>query len=151
MAKYYNQKNRAAFYNAQFEIQDGRCAVCGRKERLIIDHDHKSGHMRGLLCYKHNTAIGLLEEDLQLLENIKNYLTKHNETLNTFAKIWVDVKERRDKLEQLIQMLLLDKSFPSDRARARALAAQTGLLKDTAHTKIRRARLKLTTLEAASN
>jgi len=39
--------------------QDGRCAVCGlRPDRLVIDHHHVSGLVRGLLCASCNVAEG---------------------------------------------------------------------------------------------
>lgn len=40
-------------YDALFKYQGGRCAICGRKpqkQRLAVDHDHKTGEVRGLLC-----------------------------------------------------------------------------------------------------
>lgn len=43
-------------YDVLFEAQDGRCAICRepRRQRLSVDHDHKSGLVRGLLCRRHN-------------------------------------------------------------------------------------------------
>jgi hypothetical protein len=40
-------------YDALLKLQDGRCAICKRKPqtlRLAVDHDHKTGEVRGLLC-----------------------------------------------------------------------------------------------------
>lgn len=40
-------------YAALFKLQGGKCYVCGRvarSKRLAVDHDHKSGDVRGLLC-----------------------------------------------------------------------------------------------------
>lgn len=40
-------------YAALFKLQGGRCAICGRRPktlRLAVDHDHKTGEVRGLLC-----------------------------------------------------------------------------------------------------
>lgn len=39
-------------YETLFKAQDGRCAICGgkRRERLSVDHCHKTGLIRGLLC-----------------------------------------------------------------------------------------------------
>ena len=40
-------------YQRLFKLQRGRCAICGRrpqKKRLAVDHDHKTGAVRGLLC-----------------------------------------------------------------------------------------------------
>lgn len=43
--------------------QDGGCAVCGGGtcETLHVDHDHKTGQVRGLLCPNCNTLLGRLE------------------------------------------------------------------------------------------
>jgi Recombination endonuclease VII len=41
--------------------QDGVCAICGGRQKngslLCVDHDHKTGRVRGLLCWRCNTAI----------------------------------------------------------------------------------------------
>ncbi|RLV10213.1 hypothetical protein CTZ27_03030 [Streptomyces griseocarneus] len=43
---------QAGEYDQLFELQDRRCAICGgtRRQRLSVDHDHKTGLVRGLLC-----------------------------------------------------------------------------------------------------
>ncbi|MQY10554.1 hypothetical protein SRB5_06650 [Streptomyces sp. RB5] len=38
--------------------QDGRCAICGLRGELVVDHHHVSGLIRGLLCGACNTAEG---------------------------------------------------------------------------------------------
>ena len=37
----------------------GRCAICGAKDVLVTDHDHKTGFVRGLLCRSDNTLEGV--------------------------------------------------------------------------------------------
>ena len=49
-------------YNQLFQQQNGCCAICGKhqsklKRRLDVDHDHKSGKVRGLLCNPCNKII----------------------------------------------------------------------------------------------
>lgn len=49
------EKERAEF----FKKQDGKCALCGKPQsafkcRLSLDHNHKTGKLRGLLCYPCN-------------------------------------------------------------------------------------------------
>lgn len=55
------------YYNALREIQKFKCAVCKIPETefskpLVVDHDHKTGQVRGLLCLKCNMALGLLAD-----------------------------------------------------------------------------------------
>lgn len=55
-------------YWEMFERQGGGCNVCGEppqapRRHLSIDHCHVTGVVRGLLCYKCNTAAGLLDDD----------------------------------------------------------------------------------------
>lgn len=68
--------------------QNGVCAICNEKEtvidfrynklrRLSIDHCHKTGKVRSLLCSRCNTVIGLIKESDFIINNIKNYLEKH--------------------------------------------------------------------------
>ncbi len=47
-------------YTAMLESQGGVCAICGRppaKKSLEVDHDHKSGKVRGLLCWRCNSRL----------------------------------------------------------------------------------------------
>ena len=60
--------------------QNGLCAVCGKqpgKKRFAIDHDHRSGKNRGLLCTSCNTGLGLFLDNPMLLREAANYLEKH--------------------------------------------------------------------------
>lgn len=56
----------AAQYDAMFAAQDGRCKLCERhhtafKHRLHVDHDHKTGAVRGLLCASCNMRLAWAE------------------------------------------------------------------------------------------
>jgi len=68
-------------YMALYTAQDGCCAICGLPPKtggrnLHIDHDHETGVVRGLLCYRHNTALGHLESFIRddLLDAAFDYL-----------------------------------------------------------------------------
>jgi hypothetical protein len=48
-------------FDAMARSQDGRCAVCRKKTtRLVVDHDHATGEVRGLLCHGCNIGIARL-------------------------------------------------------------------------------------------
>lgn len=54
-------------YIVLYNAQDGRCAICGvapLNKLLCVDHDHKTGLVRGLLCARCNTAIGYFLDDI---------------------------------------------------------------------------------------
>jgi hypothetical protein len=38
------------YYEQLMVIQNERCAICGRKWELVVDHDHRTNFIRGLLC-----------------------------------------------------------------------------------------------------
>lgn len=68
-------------YNKMFFEQDGRCLGCGKSQdhfqrRLAVDHDHKTGKVRGLLCTKCNRAVGCSDDNPQILRQLANYLEK---------------------------------------------------------------------------
>lgn len=59
--------------------QNDRCAICGctrGKRAFAIDHCHSSGRVRGLLCSKCNTGIGLFRDNPDLLRAAIDYLER---------------------------------------------------------------------------
>ena len=67
-------------YCRMFDEQEGKCAICHNysERRLDVDHNHTTNKVRQLLCSNCNTAIGLVDENIVILENIIAYLKKHN-------------------------------------------------------------------------
>ena len=59
--------------------QDGRCAICKRlpytKKGLVVDHCHETGTIRGILCSRCNSALGLLDDNPLLLEQALKHLS----------------------------------------------------------------------------
>lgn len=64
-------------FQAMLTDQQGRCAVCERERPLDIDHCHKQGHVRALLCGPCNRALGFLEDDPEIAEKAVAFLRLH--------------------------------------------------------------------------
>ena len=73
-----------AQYEAMFRNQNGGCAICCIQnidgKMLVVDHDHKTGKVRSLLCRTCNGAIGFVKESIDLLYRAADYLEKHSRT-----------------------------------------------------------------------
>jgi hypothetical protein len=65
------------FY-AMVSAQEGACAACKTVFSATphIDHCHATGKVRGLLCRSCNTALGLLRDNVETLDALKEYLLK---------------------------------------------------------------------------
>lgn len=69
-------------YDALLSGQNGKCAICHsedtgkRTTNFQVDHCHKTGAVRGLLCPKCNMAIGLFSDSPELLQRAVRYLNK---------------------------------------------------------------------------
>lgn len=89
--KHRNNRRRWAYglseadFDALFEAQSGKCAICSveldqgfgrhhKPNKLVVDHCHKTGKVRGLLCTMCNKGIGLLKDDPTLLRIASSYL-----------------------------------------------------------------------------
>ena len=84
-------------YNQMRTRQGYKCAACGVHEEdlpkannqhgsksLVVDHCHKTGKVRQLLCTRCNTVIGLVDENLDLLDFLKDYIEYwHRQTERT--------------------------------------------------------------------
>jgi hypothetical protein len=73
-----------AQYAEMFDARGGRCDICyvaqprlkdGRR-MLVIDHDHDTGVVRGLLCNQCNNALGYTRDDASILRRAADYLDK---------------------------------------------------------------------------
>ena len=69
--------------NEMFIAQNKKCKICqtkydllSRHNGLYIDHCHKTGKVRGLLCDRCNRSIGLLKDDVNILTKAIEYLNK---------------------------------------------------------------------------
>jgi hypothetical protein len=65
-------------YEELLRWQGGGCAICGRmadKVSLHVDHDHETGKIRGLLCFRCNGGLGQFKEKPERLVRAADYLT----------------------------------------------------------------------------
>ncbi len=90
-------------YQEILEKQNGVCAICGLAETVIsnkkggvdslrVDHCHKTGTVRGLLCSKCNFGIGNFNDSMYLLTSATNYLLDFKQKL-----LKINEQERNDK------------------------------------------------------
>lgn len=75
-------------YLAFLDEHNHCCAICGEKEKirlkgtiwnLSIDHCHKTGKIRGLLCAQCNVGLAKFRENTKYFQNAIEYLKKQNE------------------------------------------------------------------------
>lgn len=78
-----------AEYDQMLEAQGSACAICGKPETverngkprwLAVDHCHRTGKVRGLLCGRCNPMIGYAADDAELLRKAADYVAGHNGT-----------------------------------------------------------------------
>lgn len=73
-------------YERMFEKQGGVCRICrqpeqrsradGSRKHLHLDHDHVTGRVRGLLCTRCNTVLGMANDDCSVLASAIDYLSE---------------------------------------------------------------------------
>ena len=89
-------KNRYGLTIEQYDglkvAQGGGCAMCGKVGRLFIDHDHKTGRVRGLLCPGCNGALGHFEK-VGWWDLAQTYLARPD----PLAELTAALKEAKEK------------------------------------------------------
>lgn len=86
----YNSRNRLRIYGLSeaaflliLESQGGACGICRRlldpqrTRETQVDHDHRTGKVRGILCHRCNPALGQFDDRIELFEAAITYLKKH--------------------------------------------------------------------------
>ncbi len=87
-----NKRAIARQHNTTVDVIEGMraaqhdvCAICKRPEThmrnehtigLSVDHDHATGKLRGLLCFRCNTTLGRVNDNPELLEQMAAYLRR---------------------------------------------------------------------------
>lgn len=70
-------------YNEMLLKQNNQCAICHKyntalQKPLFVDHDHKTGKVRGLLCTKCNFMLGAIQDSVNILKYAIKYLKERN-------------------------------------------------------------------------
>lgn len=85
-------------YDEMLAAQGGVCAICGCTPRedisLHVDHDHGTGEIRGLTCFRCNNSLGDLNDDPRRLRRAVEYLESGVESLNEAPILIALAKER---------------------------------------------------------
>lgn len=155
----YNKKSlRQQFFNEMVVQHGDKCMICSEHVRhLVIDHDHQTSMMRGLLCMKHNGGLGFFNHDPKLLRNAAKYLEENSfpdlpkkeskpkkiyvkGNLNRGAVVRTYGGYDKDKLKLKIHELLNDPLFKSDRSRAQEISKLFGLSFSASQSRISRTR-----------
>ena len=98
---YLQRKYRVSIeeYEAMLARQGGGCGICGQppsgRISLHVDHDHQTGRVRALLCFKHNNALGDFDDDPYLLRAALRYVEPPVERDLLIEARIADLKARR--------------------------------------------------------
>ncbi len=69
-------------YESMFAKQNGKCSICGGDPdfhgRLVIDHNHITNEVRGLLCNRCNRVLGMTNENPKVLQSMVDYLCQYS-------------------------------------------------------------------------
>ena len=85
-ATYRSEINRGVFRGVisdealkEVKATTKECVICGTETALVVDHDHCSGKVRGMLCGHCNRGLGHFRDDPELLEFARQYLMASSE------------------------------------------------------------------------
>jgi hypothetical protein len=74
----YHLQRRYGIGEAEFQellaAQGGVCAICRTPDPNHVDHDHRTGYIRGILCFNCNGALGHVKDDPGILIQALAYL-----------------------------------------------------------------------------
>ena len=64
------------------EVQQNKCAICEKEfetdRHAYVDHCHKTNNVRGLLCRKCNSGLGMFEDNIEFMERAISYIGNHS-------------------------------------------------------------------------
>ena len=96
-ATYRSEINRGKFRNVisdtalkAMKRSTHECVICGANEPLVVDHDHTTGKVRGMLCNHCNRGLGHFRDDPILLEFARVYLLSavNDKEADDYLRAW---------------------------------------------------------------
>jgi hypothetical protein len=79
----YHLKRRYGLTPEEFEAllarQGSLCPICLKRPAVHVDHDHRSGNVRGILCEMCNGGLGQFRDNAETIESAIRYLERHSE------------------------------------------------------------------------
>ena len=73
-------------FDRRLADQGGQCACCGRiSDQMVVDHDHVTDVVRGIVCFGCNTGFGKLGDQAEGAHRAEMYLWKSRDLLAEFA------------------------------------------------------------------
>ena len=64
-------------YESYFEKANKTCYSCGSTKNLVLDHNHETGEIRGVLCNSCNRALGYAKDNINILSKLIEYLKEN--------------------------------------------------------------------------
>jgi hypothetical protein len=102
------ERAKASVYQAE------KCAICGEKRPLNVDHDHKNGTFRGLLCFRCNRALAAFRDDPEKFRRAALYLMRNPAVdavgfrygrVGGSTRKWRTKRERRERMREVASRL----------------------------------------------
>ncbi len=84
----YDNKNKLRVAAKKYDVtveflqelinkSNNKCEICRKERKLCVDHDHKTGKVRSMICRKCNSALGMIEDDPQIALSLSSYIQKY--------------------------------------------------------------------------
>lgn len=108
---------RAVDVDDLIQRQGGLCALCLERTATQVDHDHRTGKVRAILCLRCNAALGKARDDVEILRRARNYLLRHGgpSSVSEGSAPYASKVCSRCRVEKSLDEFVLQRAAPSGR------------------------------------